>query len=107
MLCMLKKKKIYPAYVSKYNSNHKKQVILLMISNGEIREQWETLATQAKSEGQWWHYVAVKKLSGLLRGITSKHHGDFYYLNCLHSFATEKELNHIKKYVNIKIFTTS
>ena len=32
---MLKKKKIYPAYVSKYNSNREKQVILLMSSNGE------------------------------------------------------------------------
>ena len=28
-----KKEKIYPAYVSKCNSNHEKQVILLMISN--------------------------------------------------------------------------
>ena len=32
-----KKKKIYPAYVSKHNSNRGKQVILLMISNREIR----------------------------------------------------------------------
>ena len=31
-----------------------------------------------------------KTLSALLRGVTSKHHGDFYCLNCLHSFATEK-----------------
>ena len=53
-------------------------------------------------------------LSALLRGITSKHHGDFYCLNyvhgdfyclnCVHSFATEKKWNHIKKYVKIKIF---
>ena len=35
MFCMLKKKKIYPAYVSKHNSNRKKQVILLMIPNEE------------------------------------------------------------------------
>ena len=35
MFFMLKKKKIYPAYVSKHNSNREKQVILLMISNGE------------------------------------------------------------------------
>ena len=68
-----KKEKIYPASVSKYNSNREKQVILLIISNGEKR-----------------HYLAVNKLSGLLRGITSKHHGDFYCLNCCHSFATEK-----------------
>ena len=37
------------------------------------------------------------KLSALLRGITSKHNGDFYFLICLKSFATEKNLNHIKK----------
>ena len=30
-----------------------------------------------------------KKLSVLLRRITSKHHGGFYCPNCLYSFATE------------------
>ena len=35
MFCMLKKKKICPGYVSKHNSSREKQVILLMISNGE------------------------------------------------------------------------
>ena len=39
-----KKEKIYLAYVSKHNSNREKQVILLMILNGEK-----------------WHYLAVKK----------------------------------------------
>ena len=39
-----------------------------------------------------WHYLVVNKLSALLSGITSKHHGDFYCLNCLHYFATEKKL---------------
>ena len=29
-----KKEKLYPAYVSKYNSNHEKLVILLINSNG-------------------------------------------------------------------------
>ena len=38
MFCMLKKKKIYLGYVSKHNSNCKKQVVLLMISNRE--KQW-------------------------------------------------------------------
>ena len=60
-----KKERIYPAYVSKYNVNREKQRILLMIPNGK-----------------GWHYLAVKKLSALLRGITSKHHVDFYCLNC-------------------------
>ena len=38
-----------------------------------------------------------EKLSALLREITSKHHVDFYCLNCLHSFVTEnKRESHIK-----------
>ena len=39
-----------------------------------------------------WHFLAVKKISTLLRGITSKSDSDFYCLNCLHSFKTEKKL---------------
>ena len=39
-----------------------------------------------------WHYLAVKILSALLRKITSKNHGDFYYLNCLNSFETKSKL---------------
>ena len=38
-----------------------------------------------------WYYLALKKVSALLRGLTSKHSGDFYYLNCFHSFATENK----------------
>ena len=38
-----------------------------------------------------------KKLSTLLRGITSKHDGDFYCLNCLHSFRTENKLKSHEK----------
>ena len=30
-----KKEKLYPTYVSKHNSNHEKQNIILMTSNGE------------------------------------------------------------------------
>ena len=33
-----KKEKVYPAYVSKHNLNREKQVILLMIPNGQKRE---------------------------------------------------------------------
>ena len=38
MFCMLKKY-IYPAYVSKHNSNWEKEVILLMIKNREKRNK--------------------------------------------------------------------
>ena len=45
--------------------------------------------------------LGVKKLLALLRGITSKHHGDFYCLNCLHSFAAEnKRESHEKVFKN-------
>ena len=53
-----------PAYISKYNYKHDNQVILLTITDNEK-----------------WHYLAVKNISGLLRGITSNHDGDFYCLN--------------------------
>ena len=82
-----KKGKTYPAYVSKHNSIPEKQDIFLMIPNRE-----------------GWHYPAVKKLSALLRGITSKHHGDFYCLNCLHSLLEKTNVNLIKKYVKKKVF---
>ena len=84
---MLKTKK-YILLVSKHNSNHERQVTLSMISNGEKQ----------------WHYLAVKKLSALWRGITSKNNGKFYCLNCLHSFITKNKLESHKKYVKIKIF---
>ena len=37
-----------------------------------------------KKEKDCWHYLSVKKLSTLLRGITSKN--NFYCLNCLNFF---------------------
>ena len=45
-----------------------------------------------------WHYLAVKSLPTLLRGITSNHHGDFYCLNCFHSYRT---LNKLKKHERV------
>ena len=68
-------KKINIAYKSKHNLTREKKVILLMISNGEK-----------------WHYLTVKNLSGLLRGITSNHAGDFYCSNCFCAYATKNEL---------------
>ena len=62
---------------------HEKQVILLMISSEEKRV--------AKSKRRWY-YHSVKKLSALLREIISKNNGNFYCLNCLHSFRTKNKL---------------
>ena len=83
-----KNEKIYPAYVSKNNSNHEKQVILLMISNAEKRKA---------TSDEWRHYAAVRKLSALLRGLTSKNKDDFCRLSCLHSFRTKNKLESHKR----------
>ena len=70
-----------------------------MISNGA-----KSKGCAAKSKGQLWHYFAVKKLLASLRGITSKHHGDFYCLNRFHSFATENKLQPHKRACENKDF---
>ena len=71
-----KTKQIRLAYISKHNNERDTQVILLMITDGTSN----------------WHYLAVKSISGLLRGITSNHNGDFYCLNGFHSYTTETRL---------------
>ena len=73
-------KKIQIAYKSKHNLTREKQVILLMISNGEN-----------------WHYRVVKNLPGLLKGITSNHKEDFYCLNCFRLYGTKYKLEEHKK----------
>ena len=48
-------------------------------------------------DGEEWHYLTVRSLSVLLKGITSKHKDDSYCLNCFHSFASKKSLEkHMK-----------
>ena len=60
------------------------------------------------TDGEKLHYTALKSeqtevgfirptksLSRLFKGITSNHKGDFYCLNCLHSF---RSYNILKKY---------
>ena len=56
------------------------QVILLVITDGEK-----------------WHYLAVRSSSTLLRRITSNHNGDFYCLKCLHSYRTKNKLKKHEK----------
>ena len=72
--------KIRHAYKSKYKSNRENQVILLMITDGEK-----------------WHYLAVKSLSAFFRGITDNNNGDFSCLNCFQSYTTENKLKKHKK----------
>ena len=71
-------KKIHIAY--KHNLTREKKVILLMISNGEN-----------------WHYLVVKILPGLCKGITSNHKEDFYCLNCFCAYTTRNKLEEHKE----------
>ena len=73
-------RKIHIAYKSRHNLTREKQLILLMITDGEK-----------------WHFLVVKNISGLLRGVTSNHNGDFYCLNCFHSYSTKNKLEAHKK----------
>ena len=50
------------------------------------------------ADGKKWYYLAVKKLSALLRGITFNHNRSFYCMSCFHSFRTK---NGLKKHVNV------
>ena len=70
-----KKENIYPAYVLKHNSNCKKQY-----SFSDFK--WKGIGL-----------YNIKKLSALLRRITSKHYNGFCCLNCLHSFAAEQKID--------------
>ena len=52
------------------------------------------------TDGKKWHYLAVKRLSALLRRITLNHNGDFYCLNCFHSYSTKNKLKKHEKVCN-------
>ena len=73
-------------YKSQYNLSCKNQVILFMITDGKK-----------------WHYLAVKKLSALLRRIKSNRYGDFYCLNFLHSYRTKDKLKEHENFMIMKL----
>ena len=76
-------KTIRVAYRSEYNNKHKKQVILLMITDGKK-----------------WHYLVITNLSALLQGKSSNHEGDFYCLNCFNSYTTKNKLKEHEEICN-------
>ena len=84
---------IRPCYISKHNKTCNIQANLLMITDGQKN----------------WHYLAIKSIPALLRGITSSQNGDFYCLNCFHSYRTLNALKTHEKlcedhdYCNIKM----
>ena len=68
-------KKIRVAYRAECKGKRKKQVILLMITDGKK-----------------WHYLPVTNLSALLQGKSSNHKEDFYCLNCFNWYTTKNKL---------------
>ena len=71
------------------NSKYEKQIIPGMIPN-------------VQNEG--WQYLQVQKITASLRGITSKHDGDFYCLNYVLFFWTENKLKSHEKVCKNKGF---
>ena len=69
-------KDIRPRYISKHNKTRDIKINLLMITDGK----------------GIWHYIAIKIISALLKGVSSKHNGDFYCLNCFNSYRTKQKL---------------
>ena len=67
---------IRPIYTSKFNKTREHHANLLMITDGT----------------DIWHYIEIKKIPALLRGVSSTHDGDYYCLNCFHSYRTESSL---------------
>ena len=83
-MCRIIKNKICHAYISKYNQKCKSQEILFRTTD----------------DGKRWHYLAVRSLSELLRGIPSTNIEDFYCLNCFHSYLT---LTKLKKHEFVRV----
>ena len=61
----------------------KKKKYVQLISQNVFGIAKKNVLMIPNEEKEGWHYLAVKQLSTPLRGVTSKHHGDFYCLNCL------------------------
>ena len=78
--------KIRNAHKSKHNLSRENQVIFLLITDGKKL-----------------HYLTVKSLSALLKGITSKNNGDFYCSNCLHLYRTKDRVKNMEIFVKIMI----
>ena len=83
------KKDIRRRYISKHNKTCDHKINLLMITDGKCK----------------WHYVAIKSIPALLKGVSSKHNGGFYCLNCFNSYKTKRKLDDHEKLCGNKDFS--
>ena len=77
-------KNIIHVYKSKHDHTRKNQGVLLMITDGE---KWHYTALKSRETEDSFNRP-IKSVSRLFSGIKSNNNGDFYCLNCLHSFRT-------------------
>ena len=56
------------------------------------------------TDGKNWHYLNMKSLSALLKGITSNHMGDLHCLNYFHSYNTKEKLKKHEKVCNDHVY---
>ena len=81
-------KTINLACKSKYSRKRENQIVLLRTTNGE---QWHYIVLKIVRRDDGFNRP-IRSLSRLFREITANHHGEFYCLNCLHSFRTDNAL---------------
>ena len=77
------------AYISKHNKTRNIHANLLMITDGTGN----------------WHYLAIKSISGLLRGITSNHNGETIIVQIVFArIQRKRNLESMKMFVKTMIF---
>ena len=59
-----------------FNNSREHKVTLLMITEDDKN----------------WHFVSVKNVQRLCRGIFSNNHSDFYCMNCMHAYRIRSAL---------------
>ena len=79
-----------PKVWKKFKQNNKEialNILFVPHNKKEIRPIYQNITTSIKiklfllmitDDGERWHYLAVRSLSALLRGISSSNNGDFY-----------------------------
>ena len=88
---MERNKLSHKKYWKKFESNNKSIALNILYVSHHTEKIRHT-------DGKKEHYLAVKSLSSLFRGITSNHKEDFYCLNCFYSYSTD---NKLKKHKNV------
>ena len=84
----------------KFESNNKSialNILYIPHNTKDIRHAYKSILLMISDDGEKWRYLCVKKLSALLRRISSNHNGDVYCMNCFKPFRTKSKLEIHKK----------